>query len=272
MSDLTFFEKSKLERLFRMGGGYVLDFTNATFEQFFAEVARVRIYDDVYNGFGGSKANRMRGFWAAANNQTVAQAIEALITYGEQEHCLPDDAELISEGLRIAARLAALPAPVAELDSLTAAMEALDFDVVSQAVREALEKDRPETALDRLHTFVTRFVRNLSEQHGVLVDRNKPLQSLFGEYVKRLREDGHLESDMTERILKSSISVLEAFNDVRNNRSLAHDNPILNHDESLLIFNHISGLIRFLQTLEKRIARDQVAQSWTWDDDEPVPF
>jgi len=29
---------------------------------------------------------------------------------------------------------------------------------------------------------------------------------------------------MGVRILKRSISVLEAFNDVRNNRSLAHDN------------------------------------------------
>ena len=32
---------------------------------------------------------------------------------------------------------------------------------------------------------------------------------------------------MTMRILKSSISVLEAFNDVRNSQSLAHDNPVL---------------------------------------------
>jgi hypothetical protein len=31
---------------------------------------------------------------------------------------------------------------------------------------------------------------------------------------------------MAMRILKSSISILEAFNDVRNNQSLAHDSPI----------------------------------------------
>ena len=41
---------------------------------------------------------------------------------------------------------------------------------------------------------------------------------------------------MTLRILRSSISILDAFNDVRNNRSLAHDNAILNYDEALLIF------------------------------------
>jgi len=56
---------------------------------------------------------------------------------------------------------------------------------------------------------------------------------------------------MTERILKSSISILEAFNDVRNNMSLAHDNSILNYGESLLIFNHVSASIRFISKLEE---------------------
>ena len=58
---------------------------------------------------------------------------------------------------------------------------------------------------------------------------------------------------MTEHILKSSISVLEAFNDVRNNKSLAHDNPILNYEESLLIINNVTNLIRFIKSLEAQI-------------------
>jgi hypothetical protein len=33
---------------------------------------------------------------------------------------------------------------------------------------------------------------------------------------------------MTVRILKTSISVMEAFNDVRNESSLAHDNAVEN--------------------------------------------
>jgi hypothetical protein len=42
-----------------------------------------------------------------------------------------------------------------------------------------------------------------------------------------------IESRMTETILKSSISVLEAFNEVRNNKSLAHDNELLNESERM---------------------------------------
>ena len=73
---------------------------------------------------------------------------------------------------------------------------------------------------------------------------------------------------MTERILKSSISVLEAFNDVRNNKSLAHDNPILNYEESLLIFNHVAASIRFIKSLEAKIKAKAAATRAVsaWDD------
>ena len=37
---------------------------------------------------------------------------------------------------------------------------------------------------------------------------------------------------------------------MRNNQSLAHDNPILNYDEALLIFNHVAGSMRFLRSLK----------------------
>jgi hypothetical protein len=46
------------------------------------------------------------------------------------------------------------------------------------------------------------------------------------------------------------ISILEAFNHVRNEKSLAHDNPVLNYSESLLIFNHVASSIRFIAALE----------------------
>lgn len=87
------------------------------------------------------------------------------------------------------------------------------------------------------------------------VTREKPLHSLFGEYVECLRDGGFTESEMALRILKSSISTLVAFNDVRNNRSLAHDNPVLHYDEALLIFNHIASSVRFLRSLEDRLKR-----------------
>jgi len=271
MSDLTSSEKRKLERLFGMGGGYVLEFSNRTFAEFVEESVRRDIYDARYDYGSGSKANRLRGFWGAEGNHLVGKLIGDLIEYGKDTDAFKNDGTLPDECLKIVARLQQA-SPVADLDALSATVDDRDFEAVAAHVREVIEKNKPEAGLDRLHTFVIKFVRTLCEERGIAVTREKPLHSLFGEYVKRLREDGHLESEMTARILKSAISVLEAFNDVRNKQSLAHDNPILNYDESLLIFNHVANSVRFVRSLEDRLKRQRQREQVAVEDDYDIPF
>jgi hypothetical protein len=266
MSDLTLLEKRKFEQLIQMGDGYVLNFSNRTFDDFTLDSIR-RIIDGKY----GSKANRLRAAWQHEENRIVGKLMGDLIDYGLGEGVFEGQDELIQACRRIITRLMQ-GGPVAELDALTAISDERDFETVAKAVREAIERNAPESGLDRLHTFVIKYVRTLCTQHGLSVTREKPLHSLFGEYVKRLRDGGHIESRMAELILKSSISVLEAFNDVRNNRSLAHDNAILQYDEALLIFNHVASSIRFLRSVENRIQEQRKATAPVGEDLEDVPF
>jgi hypothetical protein len=60
MADLTNIEKRNLERLLGMGSGYVLDFSNRTFEEFVLDSIGKSIYAGEYETGGGSKANRLR--------------------------------------------------------------------------------------------------------------------------------------------------------------------------------------------------------------------
>lgn len=269
MADLSGAEKRKLEKLFGMSSGYVLNFSNRTFEEFVNEHTGRKIYEPVYVIGSGSKANCLRGFWAHESNYLVGKLIGALIDYGHEIEAFKTHGELPEECRRIVARLAQ-QSPVAEIDALVVTADGRDFEALATQVRDAITKNQPEAALDRLHTFIIKYMRILCEQHGVTVTRDKPLHSLFGEYVKKLRDGGYLESEMTTRILKTSISVLEAFNDVRNEQSLAHDNPVLNYDESLLIFNHVTNTVRFLQGLEARIKAAKPAPAPSFDDD--IPF
>ena len=252
-----------------MGSGYVLNFSDRTFGEFFDEY-RVEIDAERYKVGGTSKANRMRAFWELDANHVVGRVIGALIEYASDEQCFGDSNLILIEDCQNIARRLLSDQPVAELDALTAMADERDFEMVAEHVRDAIEKNQPEAGLDRLHTFVNKFVRVICEPHGIEINRDKPLHSVFGEYVRALRDGGHLESDITVRILKSSISVLEAFNDVRNNKSLAHDNPILNYEESLLIFNHIAASIRFIKALKLKIKTKTVlAEKSRWDDDIP---
>lgn len=270
MSDLTRMERRQLENLFGMGSGYVLDFTNYTFSNFFYD-HRVNIDAKRYEEDGTSKAKRMRTFWDIDSNHVVGHVIDGLIKYATDKQCFGNNDPLLIDDCRKIAQRLLSDQPVTELDALIAITDERDFEAVANHVREAIEKNQPEGGLDRLHTFVNKFIRVTCEPHGIRIARDKPLHSIFGEYVKALREGGHLESAMAERILKSSISVLEAFNDVRNNKSLAHDNPILNYEESLLIFNHVAASIRFIKALEMKIkaqakvAKQQAAR-FPWED------
>jgi len=79
MSGLTHIEKQKLESELGMSSGYVLGFSNRTFEEFFREVVKVEIYDPAYDSGSGSKANRMRAFWNKASDDQLRLLLNGLI-------------------------------------------------------------------------------------------------------------------------------------------------------------------------------------------------
>jgi hypothetical protein len=72
-----------LEDLFEMHGGYVLNFSDRTFAQFFAEELNVDIDDPVYAKNGTSKGKRLRCFLQTADKPTVVRALNALWEYRE---------------------------------------------------------------------------------------------------------------------------------------------------------------------------------------------
>jgi hypothetical protein len=81
MSDLTFIEKTKLEKLFQMGGGYVLDFSNRTLSEFVAESTGRDIYDAKYEYASGSKANRVRNDESLAHDNPTLNYDESLLIF-----------------------------------------------------------------------------------------------------------------------------------------------------------------------------------------------
>ena len=254
MSDLTRKERSALEAFLGMSSGYVLNFSDRTYARFFAEEVDRDIDDPRLRIESGSKAWRMRAFWNQEDNWVVAKCLAALLEEAkEQEWSLLSDEKLVTGYQTVLTRISA-GQPVADLAAIAADPGDTDFDAVAKAAREAIEKNQPEAGLDRLHTFVVKFFRKLCDDHDLKLDRNVPLNGLVGAYVKLLKEKGKIGSDMAERILKSSIAHFEAFNHVRNNHSMAHDNSILGYDEALLIYSHVASTVRFIKALEARWA------------------
>jgi len=72
-----------IDDLFEMGGGYVLDFSNRTFSEFFYEELGVNIDDPRFEIDGTSKAKRLRFYLRNARIDEAVKALLALWEYRE---------------------------------------------------------------------------------------------------------------------------------------------------------------------------------------------
>ena len=108
MSSLTSLEKRRFEDLFGMASGYVLDFTDRTFAQFFRENVGINIYDSRYAYNGGSKAKHLRAFWEKDSDRNVGKALKGLLELWRYQNESGKDSradKTYSECLKAVARL-----------------------------------------------------------------------------------------------------------------------------------------------------------------------
>lgn len=91
---LTSLDRQVIEDVLKMGSGYVLDFSDRTFSEFFGDFG-VAIDDDAYRTNGGSKANRLRVFMREAEPQLLGRVLDALL-----KHRLRSDTSVSEDDLQ----------------------------------------------------------------------------------------------------------------------------------------------------------------------------
>ena len=105
MSSLTTTEKRYIEALFGMETGYVIDFSDRTFFEFFRDELQIDIDAIKYQKNGTSKAKRLRAFWEIELDPLVGKAIESLLeVWLFNNHDSSDDAKY-KKCREVAARL-----------------------------------------------------------------------------------------------------------------------------------------------------------------------
>jgi hypothetical protein len=256
-----------------MSSGYVLNFSDRTFAEFFDDQG-ITIYQERYGINGTSKAKHMRAFVEVEDAFTVCRVMRQL---WEHRESIPQYDKADPSG-QLKARFFAL------LDRLESGGEVPRIDAIDRFARDqtldelvaAIERDiganRPAAAIDRLHTYCMKKFGHLLDVRSVPWDRAEPLHSRVGKYVKALSQDRDLR-EVTAQIIKNAIGVFDKFNHVRNNQSLAHDNDLLDAAEARFIYDSVTAILRFVKSVESNrfdaAASDlQVSQS----SDDEVPF
>lgn len=111
MANLKQTDKLILENLFDMGGGYVLDFSNTSFQQFVFDTCKIDIYRSKYEIFGDSKAKRLRAFWQLESDKQVGILTNEMLAYWRAkkkingEELTKSEVQIFNDSLSIAHRL-----------------------------------------------------------------------------------------------------------------------------------------------------------------------
>ncbi len=251
MVNLKHSEMRVFDDAFDMHSGYVLAFSDRTISEFFDDEFGINFYDDRYSFNGSSKAKRLRAFIEAEEEYIVARVLRRLWDYRES---LPSYAGR-PDAPQIKARFFALIDKIEGNGAVpsTDAIERFAQDETLEELVAALSRDiganKPQAALDRLHTYCMKKFGHLLDARGVEWNRSEPLHSRVGRYVKALEAESELR-DVTRLIAKSAIGVFEKYNHVRNNQSLAHDNDLLHIAEARFIYDTISAFLRFVKAVE----------------------
>jgi hypothetical protein len=172
MASLNTNERQLLEKLFQMGGGYVLNFSDRSMEEFFRDDVGVDIYDQGYNYASGSKANRLRGFWQIADDTLVGKSIDKLTDYIDNQILLGRldkkdfSTELIQRARSIAARLQGI--------KLQAAALPLTED-------EFINRDFKNLSIDRLglDAVISTILKQRVEEIRKTLNAHAPLAVIF---------------------------------------------------------------------------------------------
>lgn len=224
MSNLKTNDKNILEKLFKMDGGYVLNFSNQTIDDFFKTDLSIDFYNEKYSKIGGSKGKILRYLFNIESDEVVAKVIFALIDYLENEMSLnnlkKDDysEEIIEKGKDIASKLQGLVSPVSTLQ--------FDENYINTKWEKAIQrlnKDDIEGAITIARTLIESVLKYILDDKGVDYDTNINLPKLYKSVQKSLNlaPEKHQEQIFKE-ILSGVSKVVNGLGNLRNQLGDSH--------------------------------------------------
>lgn len=213
MSSLTYIEKSKFEKLFRMSGGYVCDFSNATFGHFCADEVGIDIHSEKYGGEGISKANKLRKFWEIESDYLVGKLSMALTIHENDKFSGfgSDNAEkeqLVNSCKIIAARLMS---GKVNLDDLKTTADVFDAKHLSEQIRrieQSINTD-PALAIGTAKELIETCCKTILAERGKSVVGSPDIPVLTKDVLRELElvpegiHDSAKGKDVIKRLLQN---------------------------------------------------------------------
>lgn len=209
-----------VEDVFGMGSGYVLDFSNRTFAEFFADLGI-----DIDHEFPeGSKANRLRAFLRSSDAPRVAQALEALLDHRGTR----DGDEASSNLVKVKNLIARLRKAQVAMLPVTRAVDVLSLAYVHELeikIDQRLSAADLEGAITAARTMLEAVLVELEKQFvGAPGDYKGDLPRQFKAVAKQLRIDDERTDldDNFKQVARGLVQVVNGLAPIRNKMSDGH--------------------------------------------------
>lgn len=187
MSNLLPAERSSLEQLFGMAGGYVLDFSDTTFAHFFSNVAGIDIHASKYTVRGTSKANKLRTFWQVEPDAVVGKVLLSLLDHWSQtSDPNPSGHALLAQGRAVANRLLAGGVNLNGLKDTATAIDAIQLSDQIRRMEQTMHTD-PALAIGTAKELVETVCKTILTERGKGITGTPDMPTLTKEAFKELR-------------------------------------------------------------------------------------
>ncbi|MCD8248828.1 MAG: abortive infection family protein [Lachnospiraceae bacterium] len=133
--------------------------------------------------------------------------------------------------------------------------ESGDLKLILNEIESNIREGNPELAIDRLHTFSAQFFRKICQKHKLPIVNDRgdrlPLDGLVGKLRRFYEQNNYFESEFCVIAIKNAISLFTQYNYLRNNRSAAHPNPLLQKVEAEYAVKVVADTLMFVDEIEK---------------------
>ena len=235
MNDLTTADKQYLENALRMSNGYVLNFSDKTFKEFFQNDLHIDIYDDKYAINGTSKANRLRAFFQLENNQLVGKAIICLSGCIRNMELLGANVIFSKGVMEIGQRLMNTPSKNIEqiqhkqnINTTNKAIIEIHPDIFNH-IKDCIENEDYYHAVEEAYKVVIEKLRDITSEEQA----SKAFNSENYNKIFKKKAENQAEQDYFEGIKFSCMAIQNFRNNIVHSLSKKIDKNIAMHYISL---------------------------------------
>jgi hypothetical protein len=229
-------------------GGYLTGFSYRTHSEFYPMYCGLDINPNQYSG---TTWERFMTILSSADSPTQAKVLRGVLGYcpadnefhaeRRQKHKLK-----IEEMIR---RLEGEVLPVVENPNL-----AITSGVIERAIADAktlIENTGATSAVDRVHTLLHGYLKELCRQNGIVVNDDANVTALFSQLRSNhpAFQNAGNNSPNVDRMIRSLGAILDVFNPIRNRESMSHPNEVLlDEPEAILFINIARSVLQYINT------------------------